>query len=80
MKNTKTEWYPALVKPVREGWYEVEGLFTERPAGGVVLRKWADGCWWWLDWAGYLTRAAVSPRHDKWRGLTRPVKARKEPT
>lgn len=47
MKLIKTEWYPATINPVRDGWYEMKGAFVEKPNGGIVLRKWAGECWWW---------------------------------
>ena len=80
MKIIKTEWYPATIKPVRDGWYEVKGRFAEKPNGGIVMRKWTEGCWRWRDFAMELTLAGVSQKHDKWRGIARPAKARKEPT
>ncbi len=53
-----TEWYPASVKPVREGWYErrygIVGIYMQYWNGNIWLhdsfRK--RPMWWGLEWRG----------------------------
>ena len=55
LESLKTEWFPADVKPVHEGWYE------------VILNKWP----WperveWLEGAWFVDKGV---KVEKWRGL-----------
>ena len=70
MKHTwTTPWYPASIKPVREGWYEVKMVGIPE----IEKRYW-NGTYWQFskkddrssmfgDWTG-----------DQWRGLTKKTK------
>lgn len=65
----KTPWYPAHIKPVRVGWYEIGSDYTQD-----VDRMFWDGqlLWWECD-----RGAGCGPLvpGDKWRGLTKPSRA-----
>ena len=82
MKIIKTEWYPATTKPVREGWYERDytGIFGIE--ANIQLDLWQasleyDGGYWYVsEPEGELNDAYYEEL--PWRGLARPVKARKE--
>ena len=60
----RTEWYPASVKPVREGEYEVR----YRVDGIIFRRLWKDGRWQ-LPCGSPGMFGALD---DQWRGLAQP--------
>lgn len=66
-----TTWFDAAIEPARPGWYQVFGHFWEvRGSKGVVMRHWDGRHWFWRHpVTGVLGGAAVTPGHDKWRGL-----------
>ena len=67
---TKTEWFPAHVKPVREGWYEVKECDGFLQCGGLHYWAWCLG--WLLDDPN--GRWAKSVQNLPWRGLKEEVK------
>lgn len=61
-----TEWFPATVKPVRDGLYEV----WEYGVGIVGKMTFAFGNWYWP----YGELAYISTWNGfKWRGLAEPI-------
>ena len=56
----KTPWYPATIKPLRQGFYE-----TKHYRYGTKMRHW-DG-WLWNDGAIYYNHSVQA--YSKWRGL-----------
>jgi len=82
MKIIKTEWYPAIIKPARAGWYERDytGVLPEGEQQiyrdlWILVSK-CDGYWYVDEPAGEINDAYYEEL--PWRGLTRPAKARKE--
>lgn len=67
---TKTPWYPAHIKPVRVGWYEV--ISSVVPEGEMMF--WDGGLLWWTGRGGGVFCGPLVPG-DKWRGLTKPSRA-----
>ena len=63
----KTPWYPAHIKPVRIGWYEIGCDDTQ----DVVMMFWDGGLLWWTGRDGGVSCGPLVPG-DKWRGLTKP--------
>ncbi|WP_369050493.1 hypothetical protein [Burkholderia gladioli] len=64
-----TEWYPASVKPVREGEYETRS--DDDNCAPIIKRKFECGEWLVFDWiSGYWIPSFFgSLRHSQWRGL-----------
>jgi hypothetical protein len=62
-----TEWYPAHIKPVRIGWYEVRSSVV--PEGEMMF--WDGGLLWWTGRGGGVFCGPLVPG-DMWRGLTKP--------
>lgn len=62
-----TEWYPASVKPVREGVYETRSDWSQTP----IKRKFKFGKWWVFDSISgrWLPSFFGSSWHSEWRGL-----------
>lgn len=62
----RTPWYPAHIKPVRIGWYEIGHVDTQD-----VDRMFWDGrlLWWEFD---RVTCCGPMLPGDLWRGLTKP--------
>jgi hypothetical protein len=67
-----TKWFPAGVKPVRQGWYERD--YRPEPAYSYWNGHfWSSGVLNLMDHR--LTRYTVSPFQNKrWRGLAHPPK------
>ena len=65
----RTRWYPAHIKPVRVGWYE---LLVRR---FLTNQYWWDGAKWKI--APESKFALYDQMNFKWRGLTAPVEASK---
>jgi hypothetical protein len=70
----RTPWYPAHIKPVRVGWYEIGCDYTQ----DVVMMFWDGGLLWWTGRDGGVSCGPLVPG-DKWRGLTKPT-GRKDAT
>jgi hypothetical protein len=66
----RTPWYPAHIKPVRIGWYEIGCDYTQ----DVVMMFWDGGLLWWTERNGKVSCGPLVPG-DKWRGLTKPSRA-----
>jgi hypothetical protein len=62
----KTPWYPAYIKPVRVGWYEIGHVDTQD-----VDRMFWDGRLLWWEFDGVVCCGPMLPG-DTWRGLTKP--------
>lgn len=63
-KEELTDWYPAQIKPVRPGWYEVRGsALTSAPF------RYFDGRYWYA-WPRCELRS-IFGRHSshEWRGV-----------
>ena len=67
--SKRTPWYPASIKPVRDGWYEWQcGSVT----GDEMARaEWSGGYWYRATVARYWPTSACPS--CRWRGLTRPA-------
>jgi hypothetical protein len=63
----RTPWYPAHIKPVRIGWYEIGCDYTQ----DVVMMFWDGRLLWWTARDGGVGCGPLVPG-DKWRGLTKP--------
>jgi hypothetical protein len=63
----KTPWYPAHIKPVRIGWYEI----GDSGASEGEMMFWDGGLLWWTERDGGVCCGPMLPG-DKWRGLTKP--------
>jgi len=63
----KTPWYPAHIKPVRIGWYELGHVDTQ----DVDRMFWDGRLLWWTGRGGKVFCGPLLPG-DKWRGLTKP--------
>jgi hypothetical protein len=62
-----TPWFPATVKPVRNGYYDYTGWgLGDRPS----RRLWTGTGWQW-DWELYVSPGLPD---DEWRGLATPPK------
>ena len=62
-----SEWFPATMRPVRSGWYEVRfGL-----VGGARMLFWNGRLWVSDDVSRAPWRATIFPE-DEWRGLSAP--------
>lgn len=71
MKQPKlTPWYPASVKPVRPGVYEVH---FDRDCA-ISFKRWTGRRWVWLEIA--LRSDFGRKPGDKWRGLAQDPKAK----
>lgn len=66
----KTPWYPAHIKPVRVGWYEIG---TAGASEGEMM-FWDGRLLWWQCDRGVGLRSGCGPLlpGDLWRGLTKP--------
>ena len=65
----RTEWYPAHIKPVRVGWYEIGSDYTQ----DVDMMFWDGWLLWWER--GPAVGCGPLVPGDKWRGLTKPSRA-----
>lgn len=67
-----TEWYPAEIKPVHVGWYEVQNRF----ASHVYQKSWWNGRYWGVvgfEWLEESRKEQKSGEQNRiWRGLTEP--------
>jgi hypothetical protein len=68
MSKKLTPWFPASVKPVREGVYQRD--WSSRP--GYAL--WSEGVWHWTSWVSAAEAAVESgisraTAAIRWRGL-----------
>jgi hypothetical protein len=61
-----TEWYPAYIKPVRIGWYEIGNDYTQD-----VSRMFWDGRLLWWECDRVVCCGPMLPG-DLWRGRTKP--------
>ena len=61
-----TRWYPAHVKPVRKGWYEVHYAGTLHPQ----MRYFRGDVWMHCPESNPVSCVFGSSESDKWRGLT----------
>ena len=57
---TTTQWFPATVAPVREGYYDVRLQLSDDPQDEATIEpmEWCDGAWWATsdgEWMGMLT-------------------------
>lgn len=69
MSVLRTPWYPASIKPVRVGWYEVSYYRVGMPEGRVVDgRRYWSGTRWKFGPRG-LVCAMGCHLQDAWRGL-----------
>lgn len=60
----KTEWYPAHVKPVRKGWYEID----------LGFKKFGDFAYWTgKSWSWGTGASRLFNQNRQWRGLTEPA-------
>lgn len=66
----RTPWFPASVKPVHVGVYEVSYL---RDAGVIKRRRWTGQRWERLDQPHCVFGITMG---DKWRGLAQPSERR----
>jgi hypothetical protein len=63
----RTPWYPAHIKPVRIGWYEIGAP----GASEGKMMFWDGGLLWWTERNGKVSCGPLLPG-DLWRGLTKP--------
>ena len=68
MSREKTPWFPASIKPVRDGWYET------RIGIHIRMRRFFDGQWYVRSYASDSMGVSVFGRgchtQDEWRGFT----------
>lgn len=79
-ESKRTPWFPADVKPVRDGEYEVRRMVWNFSRCGFYWSthrlEFRDGHWHYtrrarMSYPGSL--AGMEPLSDQWRGLTRPA-------
>lgn len=70
-QNTRTEWFPADISPVRAGLYECErGVPREGEMSRLLQMLHWDGAGW--SYPNHHMHAAMYvSQGDKWRGLTK---------
>lgn len=70
-----TEWYPADVKPVRKGWYEVRNAWlVDRRSHRLVGRmRFFNGKTWRAGWTNELVSIFGEHASHQWRGLRSPA-------
>lgn len=68
--SKRTPWFPASIKPVRDGWYEWQ-------CASVLGSATARAQWAVDDWIHATGPTLFTPRFEclscRWRGLTRPA-------
>ncbi len=67
MSQRRTPWYPASVRPVRVGWYEVSYHRPNRAQRVVDGRRWWNGQRWLFGRVGLQCAMGCDP-NDAWRG------------
>jgi len=77
MTDKLTPWFPAHIKPVRVGVYEIK-----EPDGTLFYNKWDGKNWHWGSKSKYKSEQNIHPMNvadadrliARWRGLSQPTK------
>ncbi len=75
MEMKLTKWFPAYIKPVHVGWYQVSRPWYEN--GKPIFLDWDGDRWLYATNEGYAIAGSSATVHQQgcvWRGLAEPFK------